>query len=106
MESLPWAGLGVFLVATLAGASVAGLRGLATWRTFRAFEGRLETAMAETTTLLDGIEPRVERATAGAARLEEARARLQESVAVAGVLFSALDEARALLRRITAFVPR
>jgi hypothetical protein len=29
-----------------------------------------------------------------------------ESMAVAAVLFSALDEARALLRRVTSFVPR
>ena len=36
----------------------------------------------------------------------ERRASLERSLAVAAALFSALDEARALLRRITSFVPR
>ena len=106
MGVLQWAGLGIFLVATLAGMTVAGVQGLKTWRTLRAFQGKLDVAMAETTRLLDGIEPRVARASAGAERLERARASLEQSMAVAAVLFSALDEARALLRRVTSFVPR
>ena len=63
MESLPLAGLGIFLVAILAGAALAGVRGLAAWRAFRSFERRLDRAVVETTRLIDGIEPRVERAT-------------------------------------------
>jgi hypothetical protein len=104
--SLAWIGLAVFLVAVLSGAAVAAVRGLAAWRAFRAFERKLEAAVAATTRLIDAIEPRVARASATAARLQEAQARLQESTATAGVLFSAFGEALALLRRVSAFVPR
>ena len=106
MGVLPWSGLAVFLVAVLGGIALAAVRGLAAYRAARAFEERLNTAMAETTRLLDGIEPRVAKATATAARLEEARARLQESTATMSVLFAAFGEAVALLRRVSAFVPR
>jgi hypothetical protein len=106
MGSLPWAGLAVFLVAVLCGIAFAGLRGLALWRTFRSFERRFEAAVAALTRLVDGIEPRVARATASAERLEEARARLEESTASARILFGAFGEALALLRRVTALVPR
>jgi hypothetical protein len=106
MGSLPWVGLGVFLVATIAGLVVAALRALAAWRTLRSFQRGLDQAVAETNRLIDGIEPRLDKASASAERLEEARARLQESAATAAVLFSAFGEALALVRRVTAFVPR
>jgi hypothetical protein len=106
MGFLPWLGLAVFVVAIVAGAAVAAVRGLQAWRTLRTFQRRLDTAIAETTRLLDGIEPRVAKATATGARLEDARARLQESTAAASVLFSALGEALGLLQRVLAFVPR
>ena len=68
--------------------------------------GSSTRAIAETTRLIDGIEPRVAKATATAQRLEEARARLEESAATARVLFAAFGEALALVRRVSAFVPR
>ena len=106
MDFLPWVGLGIFLLAILAGIALAGVRGLETWRALRSLQRRLDRAVAETTRLIDGIEPRVARATDTAARLEEARARLQGSIAAASVLLAALGEATALLRRVTGFVPR
>ena len=106
MASLPWIGLAVFLVAIMGGLAFAGVRGLGAWRAFRSFERRLERAVGETTRLLDGIEPRLAKAGDTATRLEQARARLEESVATAAVLFAAFGETRALLRRVTAFVPR
>ena len=104
--SLPWLGLGIFLVAVIAGAVVAGVRGLAAYRGMRSFQRRLNVAVAETQRLIDGIEPRVAKATATAARLEEARAQLERSVATAKVLADAFGEALALVKRVTAFVPR
>src|SRR5262245_48692405 len=106
MGLLPWAGLAVFVIAIAAGLAGAAVRGLAAWRTARSFQRRLDAAIAETTRLLDGIEPRVARATATAVRLEEARARLQESAATASVLFGALGEALALVRLAPWAVPR
>ena len=106
MGSLPWLGLIVFAVAVVAGGVIAGRKGLAAYRTFRSFQRRLNEAMTETQRLIDGIEPRIAKATATAARLEEARARLDESAATARVLFGAFGEALALLQRIRVFVPR
>jgi len=106
MSSLPWAGLGIFLVAIVAGMAFAGVRGLAAWRAFRSFERRFDRAVNETTRLIDGIEPRVAKATATGQRLEEAQLRLQESVRVAGVLFAAFGEARGLVVRVAALIPR
>src|SRR5262245_4665476 len=104
--SLPWLGLGIFLVAVIAGAVVAGVRGLAVYRRMRSFQRRLNVAVAETQRLIDGIEPRVAKATASAARLEEARSRLEHSLATLRVLTDAFGEALALVKRVTAFVPR
>ena len=106
MGSLPWIGLAVFVVAVVAGVAIAVTRGLRAWRTFRSFQRKLDVAVAETQRLIDGIEPRVAQATATAQRREEARARLEESAATAKILFSALGEALALVRLVTAFVPR
>ena len=66
MASLPWIGLSVFLVAIAGGMALAAIRGLAAWRAFRSFERRLDRAVADTTRLVDGIEPRVERASEAA----------------------------------------
>ena len=78
----PGSGSRVFLVAILGGVALAGVRGLAAWRASCArSSGGSNVAVAETTRLIDGIEPRVAKATATAQRLEEARARLEESVA-------------------------
>jgi len=106
MASLPWIGLAVFVVAIIGGIVSAGVRGLAFWRRFGSFRRRLDVAVVETTRLIDGIQPRVDKASASAVRLEEARTRLQESTAAASVLFAAFGEALALLRRVSAFVPR
>lgn len=106
MAVLPWAGLIVFLVATAGGMALAAVRGLGAWRAFRSFERRLERAAADTMRLMDGIEPRIDRASETATRLVEARGRLQESIATAAVLFAAVGEARALVRRVAAYVPR
>ena len=106
MSSLPWLGLAVFVLAILGGLVSAGVRGLAFWRRFGSFRRQLDVAMVETTRLLDGIQPRVDKASASAVRLEQARVRLEQSTASASVLFAAFGEALALVRRVSAFVPR
>jgi hypothetical protein len=104
--SLPWIGLTVFVVAVIGGAVLAGVRGLAAYRVLRSFQRRLNVAVEETTRLIEGIEPRVAKASATAERLAEAQVRLQQSAASARVLFSALGEAVALVQRVAAFLPR
>ena len=106
MGSLPWVGLIVFFAGIVAGAAIAFVRGRATYRVSRSFPRQLDAAVAATMRRIDGIAPRVAKATATAEKLEEARARLEESAASAKVLFAAFGEALALVRRVTAFVPR
>jgi hypothetical protein len=106
VSSLPYAGLGVFLVATAVGIAIAAVRGWAFWKAYKAFQPKLDTAVAETTRLLDALQPRVDRASLTGVRLEEARARLRDSLAVAAVLSGAMSEVNALFRRVTDTVPR
>jgi len=106
MASLLWAALIVFLVGLVAGVTFAAVRGLAAYRVIRVFLGRFGAVSAEMQRSVDGVAPRLDKATATAERLEEARARLDESLASARVLFAAFGEALALVQRVKAFVPR
>jgi hypothetical protein len=106
MSSLPWFGLAFLGAASVAGLAVAAVRALAAYRSLRSFRRRLARTTGELFRLLDGIEPRVAKASATAARRAEARVRLQESTETASVLFGAFGEVLALLRRANAFVPR
>ncbi len=106
MAALPWVGLAVFLVATVAGAIFAGVRALETWRAYRSLSSQAREGLMKTTYLLDAIEPRLARLDETRARLDEARARLDESLRVWAVLMRALGETRALISGITSYVPR
>ena len=106
MGSLPWVGLIVFFAGIVAGAAIAFVRGRATYRVFRSFQRQLDAAVPETLRVIACIARGCGLASATAEKLEEARARLEESAASAKVLFAAFGEALALVRRVTAFVPR
>ena len=106
MDAAPWLGLGLFVLLIAGSAAYAGARGYAFWRAFRSFQRKLDAAVAETARLLDALEPRVERVSHTGERLEEARARLEESLAVAAVLYTAFGEVRALTRRLSFFFPQ
>jgi hypothetical protein len=101
MVALVWAGLGVFVLAIVAGAAFAAARGFEPWGTLNAFRTRRDAALAETTERAGGIEARVGRLTESAQRLEAARARLQQSLRTLSTLSAALGEARALVASVT-----
>ena len=106
MGSLPWIGAGRLRRRGVGGATIAGVRGLATYRVLRSFQRQLDTAVAETTRLIDGIEPRVAKATASAGGSRRLARGWRSRLASAKVLFAAFGEALALVRRVSAFVPR
>jgi hypothetical protein len=97
----------LFLVLALAvSLAVLTQRGLRTWRLFRAFAGSAEQA-------LDGINRSAAEAETHAAafaaaseRLEQAQARLKESLTELAVLRAAADEVRTSIKRGRGLVPR
>jgi hypothetical protein len=95
----------VFAVATLGGLTLAAVRGWGAWRAFRVFRRVTMPALATTAAKLAGIEARTAAASAQAARLEQARSRLEESVATASVLAGAAGEILSFLRVIRSVVP-
>jgi len=103
---LPWIGLAVFLLGLIAGAVLVVVRGLAAWRVYRSFSARVGVALGDLERAQAGIEPRLAKASASAERLQQARARLDQSLATLQLLLGAFGEVTALLKRVTAFVPR
>jgi hypothetical protein len=95
----------VFAVATLGGLTLAAVRGWSAWRAFRVFRRVTMPALAVIAGKLAGIEGRTAAASAQAVRLEQARARLEESVATASVLAGAAGEIWSVLRAIRSVVP-
>ncbi len=106
MSTVVWISLAVFCVAVAGGIAVATVRGLAAWRAFRGSRRRLEEALLEATRRLAQAEERVAGAAAKAAELERARARLQESLALAAMLTSVAGEVWEFADRVSGAVPR
>jgi hypothetical protein len=98
MPLFAWAALAVFVVATAAGLAVAVTTGLDAWRTFRMFRRGLGRGLGDVLRDVAAVEGRLSQAGESAARLDRARAQLQESLAVASVLAASAGDARAGLR--------
>ena len=97
MALLAWSSL-LFLVVALAGsATVAALRGLRAWRSFRAFTAAAGSALDDVSRTAAEAERHAVALSEGNARLLDAIARLQESLAQLTVLRTAATDARALL---------
>jgi hypothetical protein len=95
----------VFVAALLAGGVLAGLRALSLWRTFRRFRRRLDAELGELSVRLSRAEKRLAGLSAQAAVLDDARVRLQDSLATAATLARASAEAWALVSRVRALIP-
>ncbi len=95
----------VFVAALLAGGLLAGLRALAFWRTFRRFRRRLDAELGELSFRLSHTEKRLTGLSAQAAVLDDARLRLQDSLATAAILTRASAEAWALVSRVRGLMP-
>lgn len=92
----------VAVLPVVAGLVLLVLRALALWRVFRRFRRRLDSELAMLSLRLGRTGERLEEAGRRAARLEEARSRLQDSLSTARVLVSAAGEAWALASRLRA----
>jgi hypothetical protein len=89
----------VFGVALVSGLVIAGIRGLAAWRAFRRFKRTTADAMVATAALMEQLEARTAGSAERAARLAEARAQLQRSLAEAAVISEAASEVWSLVQR-------
>ena len=81
-------------------------RGLAAWRAFRRLRRRVFDGLGDVSRRITGIERRLSTAGETAARLDRARADLQDSLATAAMLAAAFGEARAVVGRVTGLMPR
>ena len=96
----------VFGAAVAAGLAAATVSGLQAWRDFRAFRRTVLNRLGELSAELTTLEQRSGRASGSAARLEQARLRLQRTLELASVVTSAAVESRSLLRLVRGVVPR
>ena len=106
MDRLVLISLIVFAASVLGGTAVVVVQGLHAWRTFRRLQRTATGRLAELTTELTRLERRSAEAAKSAARLDRARARLQESLSTAAVLSAAAGEAWSLAGRVRGVVPR
>jgi hypothetical protein len=93
-----WLALGVATLVVLASAFYAVACALRAWRSFRRFRRRIFEAAGDVTRRAGEIERHLAEAGAAGARLEQAQARLQASLASARTLADAFGEFTALAR--------
>jgi hypothetical protein len=96
----------IFGVAVAAGLAAATVRGLLAWRDFRAFRRTVLKRLGELNAALAKVERRSGKGAESAARLDQARERLQRTLAIAAVVTGATDESWSLLRLVRGVVPR
>jgi len=106
MPLIAWLALTFLLLVFLTGTVVTSRRVVEVWQSFRSLQrvigGTLEHVLARAAV----TEQRVATATATAARLDEAVARLHRSTSRAAILASAVREIRGFIRRTRELVPR
>ena len=106
MPAFTWVALAVFVLAVVSGAVLTTLRTLAAWRAFRSLRRSVADGLDDMVQKVSDVEDRLVRAGRTAARLDEATARLRDSLATASVLASAAGETRSSIGRIRGVVPR
>ncbi len=105
MATAPWIALVFLLVALVASATFAVVRGLHLWRGLRSFTGRAETALDSVMRLTATAEERSAALSANQERLKLATERLNRSLARLAVLRAAAAEANATFKRFRSVVP-
>ncbi len=106
MHHLVLISLVVFVVALVAGLAAVAVQGLALWRAFRRVRRTVLGRLGELADELGRLERRSTDAATTAARLDHARARLQESLSTAAILSAAAGQAWSVVGRIRSVVPR
>jgi hypothetical protein len=95
----------VFVVSVATGFVVACLRALALWRSFRRFRRAIDRELSRLTARLAQTERELARAGEASGEANDARLRLQHSLATAAVLARGAGEAWALVVRMRALRP-
>lgn len=93
-----WGALAFFLVAAGGSGTIAGVRGLRTWRALKAAAGEATAMLADTVTKAEAVGAQALELPAGAERLAAAATRLHVSLAELAVVRRAAGEPRSLLR--------
>jgi hypothetical protein len=106
MLAYVWVALAVSIAVVVGATLFAGARALVAWRALRRLRRRTFDGLDALTRRIAGIERRLSTAGESAARLDRARAELEDSLATAAVLRAAFGEARAVVGQVTGFVPR
>ena len=105
MPVYAWLSVAFCACAVVGSITWAVLRALATWRTLRSFTGAAGTAFDGVLETAAAAEAHAVSLSDGGERLTRATAHLQESLAGAAVIRSALGETQQLLRRLRGAVP-
>jgi hypothetical protein len=100
-----WLSLALLLVASAAGLAFATVRGLQFYRSMKRTGGEFSSRLDRISDTVASIETQLAAADASVQRLTEAGTRLPVSRARLGVQLAAVQEARALVRRVFWFVP-
>jgi hypothetical protein len=106
MAAVDWVAFGVLVLLAGAGAVVLGLRAFEAWRAFRSLRRAVGRGLGDLNRRIAGVETRVSHLGENAARLDDARRRLERSISTVAVIAEAAGEARSSLRWIRALVPR
>jgi len=106
MTLVDWLAFGVLVVSVGAGLVIVGLRAFDAWRAFRSLRRTVGRGVGDLSRRLAGVETRLAHLGENAAKLDDARTRLERSLSTAAVLAGAAGEAQAALGRIRALVPR
>ena len=106
MAVLIWASLGFFLVVLLGGLAALAVTGLRAWRTVRAVQREGTEVIGRVMESADKLTSNLGRLERKARDLELAVAHLRRSLARAAVLVGAIQDIRAAVSGIQAFVPQ
>jgi hypothetical protein len=106
MELVVWIVLAASATFSIAAIVVAGMRGLQTWRTVKTVTASLGSALEDFVTRAEATGKHAADAAERTARLTDAVARLQRSLAVLAVLDSAVGDSRAVIAGLRGLVPR
>ncbi len=106
MHAVVLVALGVFVAAVLGGMSLAAVRALVLWRTFKLLRQRVGEELARLADKVERTSETLTGATVLGEELQTAGATLKETLATASALTRAVGEAQAPLSRARALWPR
>jgi hypothetical protein len=105
LHTLILVSVGVLVVCVVVGLAAVGARGLTLWRAIRRFRRALVRDLPRVSAQMARLEQDLAEAAGASVRVDQARARLQASLADATALARAANEAKELVDRVRALRP-